>query len=605
MPETSDWTEVRLTRSLPAGMLKNVRALVRRSVPVRIVRRGDLLFATLPGDDGAAELKVAAPALPGASVDFRCDCGGAPDGLCIHAAAVILMALRQPGIVETRPPLAELLKPLDREQLERLITHLAGSDLGTLDRIEALLSSVPVGPTAPAAPPPLDVVRFKREFKAALAAACRRADKATECEGSEILIELFREWAQKCSPYLEAGRTAEPLTILEVMVEELLDDPMRLSGGDAVELIILCHDLGKLFAEIFLTDSSWEPDRDRWLQRLARWGAECENYHDESPFAIAEDAIAQGWDHPPVVEILAGKRFTSLTWHPPGSDEARTDWDAELADARVNVLRRQGRWNDCIRLATAEGRYVRVAEALLRLGRAAEAAETALRHLSDVEETLEISQLLEEQGESELALRVVFEAANSTKSVRYRNGALLTRARELSERLGRSDVAVETAVALVCSQETMRLADVIAARELAGDRWPDYRERVLAQLATETPWLDSEAAAILLLEGLTFEAKELAESHPTMPLAEQVADALLETDPEWVYQMARARFDEIRVSRCRSLHEEGARWLDRAGQAAHRLGAPDDWLPYLHELLQRHKSNATFQPHILHWLEQA
>ena len=91
-------------------------------------------------------------------------------------------------------------------------------------------------------------------------------------------------------------------------------------------------------------------EREQWALKLTQWQGEISDYGLDGVFDAAQDAILHGWDHPPLQRVLRGEITRQGAWE----DEA--PWFAdELALARLEVLERQGRYQEYLYLAEAEG----------------------------------------------------------------------------------------------------------------------------------------------------------------------------------------------------------------------------------------------------------
>ena len=103
-------------------------------------------------------------------------------------------------------------------------------------------------------------------------------------------------------------------------------------------------------------------------------------------------ATEQGWNYPPLMRILQGEITDKGAWE----DEAPSYADA-LAIARLNVLERQGRFQEYLYLAEAEGQTERYVTMLVRLGRVQEAVDYGLQYLGTTEEALALAKALRER----------------------------------------------------------------------------------------------------------------------------------------------------------------------------------------------------------------
>ena len=354
------------------------------------------------------------------------------------------------------------------------------------------------------------------------------------------------------------------------------------SDGDTGELF---PDLGALWTEAILTADLTPAEREGWAQRLADWAKDAGEYGIDEAFDAAEAAAIQGWDDPDLQRVLRGERT---------GDDNREEVDrwyaAELTRARLAVLARQGRHDEYLNLAAAEGQTTAYATMLVRLGRTAEAVTYGLAHLATTDEVLALAQALLEHGDTAGALRVA-EHGLTVQGYRTRLARWL---RDVATSAGETDRALAAARAAV--RESADLTDYQAAQELAGERWPAVRDDILAHLrrASTVPHAGVE---ILLAEGLIDEAIARADAAPyDYTLVEQVANAALPARPDWVLRVCRAQAERIMDEGKSKYYHHAAQWLTKARAAALATGRDAEWRAYMEVLLTRHGRKYSLVP---------
>ncbi|NJM07777.1 hypothetical protein HC891_18685 [Candidatus Gracilibacteria bacterium] len=93
-----------------------------------LILRGDRLSAEVQGSE-EHPYAVTAHFAVGAITSASCTCPYDWGGWCKHIVATLLAYVHAtPGQVEVRPPLPELLAPLSREQLLKLLLRLADAE---------------------------------------------------------------------------------------------------------------------------------------------------------------------------------------------------------------------------------------------------------------------------------------------------------------------------------------------------------------------------------------------------------------------------------------------------------------------------------------------
>ena len=81
-------------------------------------------------------------------------------------------------------------------------------------------------------------------------------------------------------------------------------------------------------------------------------------------------------------------------------------------------------------------------------------------------------------------------------------------------------------------------------------------------------------------------------------MVEQVADAAIQTHPEWVIRMGRQQAERIMDSGKSRYYHHAIAWLSRSRAAAIGAGRNDDWRQYVDSLLVRHSRKYSLVPRL-------
>ena len=201
-----------------------------------------------------------------------------------------------------------------------------------------------------------------------------------------------------------------------------------------------------------------------------------------------------------------------------------------------------------------------------------------------------MAKALHEQGQPEDALRV----GERGLSLEGRKNRLAGWVRDLAEGLGCRGLALKAAVAAFHADPG--LVPYRRVRELAGERWPEHRERLLAHLRQSTSYLPTGQVEVFLHENLIGDAIAAVEGKPVGALVAQVADAAIESHPDWVIETCRRPAEEI-MDEGRSKHyDEAVNWLAKARGAHLATGREEQWRAYLEELIARHGRKYKLRP---------
>jgi uncharacterized Zn finger protein len=196
---------------------------------------------------------------------------------------------------------------------------------------------------------------------------------------------------------------------------------------------------------------------------------------------------------------------------------------------------------------------------------------------------LALAKVLREQQELAAALRV----AERGLRAEGHKGALGAWLCDLAEGMGESGLALEAATVAFRAMPSMTAYQRV--QELAGERWSEMREDMLAHLRRSSTYAVSQAQVdIFLHEGLLDDAIAAVEEGASYDLLERVMDAVVEHRPAWVIENAREQAERIIEPGQSKYYHHAVNWLDRARKAYLAAGREADWLAYLAEIRGRH-----------------
>ena len=548
-----------------------------------LVQRGNVLQAQVEGSQ-YEPYRVRITFDEGGITSANCSCPYDWGGWCKHIVATLLACLEAPDEIELRPPLDELLADLNREELQNLLLHMASRDPYVADEIEsqiALLRSAPADSQATeavAAPPrrtPVDPQPVRRQVTAILHSLDYMRPSEAYWQVSSV-VDQIRQLLNQVQGFIEARDGRNALVLLEAITDEYVEGWIYLddSDGYAGEFF---GELGRVWTEACLVADLSPSERELWAHKLTRWQGEISDYGLDDVFDAAQAAVLQGWDYPPLQRVLRGE-ITKL-----GAWEDEAPWFAdELALARLMVLERQGRHQEYLYLAEAEGQMEQYVLMLARLGRVQEAVDEGLRALYEPGQFLSLAKVLREQGELAAALRV----AEHGLTLEGSKGPLAAWLCDLADGMGEPERALKAAT--TAFRVTPSMAAYQRVQELAGQHWPELREELLAHLR-QVSFVHSEAQVdIFLHEGLLDDAIAAVEKGGSYDLIERVMDAVIEHRPDWVIQAARHEAERIIEAGQSQYYHHAVNWLDRARAAYRAAGREAEWQAYLSEIRSSH-----------------
>jgi uncharacterized Zn finger protein len=557
----------------------------RRGSVDPVIRRGEELRAEVAGS-GFAPYDVRVVFEAGGIAEAWCSCPYDWGGWCKHVVAALLRAVHEPGSVRELPALEEVLSGLDREQMAGVLLRLAEQDPRLADAIEGEVSllGAPSSGSAESPRAGADVGSIRHRVRSIIRGLRYMQPSEAYWHVGGIVDEV-RRVLDGARVSIEAGEGRHALLVLEAITDEYteawewLDD----SNGEVGDFF---HELGAAWTEALLSAELTRSEREVWSEKLEAWREELEMYAGGEAFDAALLAAERGWDHPPLARALAKPGGVT---EPTAAPEPDDDEDL-LSVARLNVLERQGRFGEYLRLAEHAGEVSRYALMLVRLGRTEEAVEYGLDNLGSAEETMAVAEALRERGELERALRI----GEHGLSLAGRKAGLAVWMRDVASGMGRPEQALRAA--LIAFREDLSLASYLRVQELANERWPEYRGELLDHLRRNESYYPAGPVEVFLHEGLIGDAIAAVEEAPADSLIGRVAEAAVESHPDWVIRACRPRAEEI-MDQGRSRHYcEAVDWLRKVKSAYRAAGRKNEWQTALEGLIARHQRKYKLRP---------
>jgi uncharacterized Zn finger protein len=392
------------------------------------------------------------------------------------------------------------------------------------------------------------------------------------------VVDQVRQVLGQVWDFIEAGDGRNALLLLEAITDEYVENWTYLDDSDGLASAFF-SDLGEAWTEAGLVAGDLTAEeRDRWAQTLTRWQARIGAYGIDDVFDAAQAAVLQGWDHPSLQAAMQGEITEGGAW------DVEAPWYAhELALARLQVLERQGRYQAYLNLARAEGQMGLHVLMLAHLGRIQEAVDEGLRVLNQPAQFLALAKVLREREKLDAALRVGARGLTAEG----RKGHLAPWLCDLADGMGKKDLALEAAT--IAFRELPSLAAYQRVQELAGARWPEMREDLLAHLRRTADIYDSQGQVdVFLHEGLLDDAITAVEKGASYDLLERVMHAVMDDRPRWVINAARHQAERIIEPGQSKYYHHAVEWLRRARRAYQVAGREADWRAYLSDIRDRH-----------------
>jgi uncharacterized Zn finger protein len=566
-----------------------------RGSVVSMIRRGEELRAEVAGSEFAPyDVRVVFDVA--GMVEAWCSCPYDWGGWCKHIVATLLCEIHEPESVRELPAIEEVLSGLDREELKGILLRLVDQDPRLADAIEGEVS-LPQGFSSgsqEASRVRVNVGSIRHRVHNAIRSLDRmRPSEAYWHVGG--VVEEVRRILEVARNFIEVGDADNALCMLEAITDEYTKAWEYLDDSDGY-VGDFFYELGETWTEAILSAELTRSERRSWREKLETWCEELEMYAGGEAFHPALLAAKQGWDHPTLTRVLG--RTGEVTADPGVEPEAASEQDehpnedyvGELIVVRLNVLQRQGRHEEYLRLAEHAGEVSRYAVMLVRLGRTEEAIEYGLEHLRAPEEALAVAEALCESEESEGALRI----GELGLTLAGRKAGLAAWLCDLASEMGRVEQALRAAVIVL--REDPTLTAYLQVQELSGERWSAYRDDLLDHLRRNQSYHPSGHVEVFLHEGLIRDAITAVEKRPVGALIGRVADAAVESHPDWVIDTCSRQAGEI-MDEGRSRHySEAIGWLKKVRAAYHAAGREGEWQRYLEGLIARHGRKYKLRP---------
>jgi uncharacterized Zn finger protein len=573
-------SEAAILRYASAETFRAGRTCSQQGAVIAPVLYGTTLLAEVT-EDTASPVFVSCTFQADGSIEATCTCQNQWGGWCKHRVAVCLVLLNQPENVKERPALEHMLEDFSQEELRTLIVKLTGQiphlaeaiDQETITRQPMVPRSSSIAKTPAQVPhAQVDAKAVRREVRSTIHSLDRMRSSEAYWHVSEVVGEV-EEIAQRALDMLENGDGRAALAVLEAVTDEYVEEWENLddSDGYAGELF---RDLGKLWAEVLLSTNLSQEEREGWADMLTAWQGEIDDYGIDDAFDIAIAAALSGWSDEGAAV---------------GNEDTFFD-PQELANIKLRILERQGRFHDYLELARAAGQTEAYLTMLVRLDRAQEAFMYGQTHLAIPTEALTLARALCEHGEREESLQI----AEQGLSLAGRKAELAVWLRDQAEAMGRQELALKAAEQAFRSH--ISLENYRHVTRLAGEQWGTRKTALLEYVRTAQTYETQGKVDVFLSEGLIDDAIATVEPYASHTIIGQVVDVAIKERPGWAIQACKKQAESIMDRGKAQYYQAAANWLAKAHQAYRALDREEEWQAYFNEVLKIHGRKYTLVP---------
>ncbi|MEH2262995.1 SWIM zinc finger family protein [Nostoc sp.] len=569
-------TEFTIRRHANAKSFQRGEAYYEAGAVNAVTQRGHLLQAEVAGTE-ARPYHVNLSFDDSGLTSANCTCAYNFDGWCKHIVATMLVCARESENIEQRPTLEQLLDRLDLIQTQRLLQELVKEDpplIEAIDRHVGWMTNPMVEQTTIRLVRRLtiDPAPIRRQVRQIIRDAVRFFEEG--CEEDPIAEDLLSV-VQTAVDFSERGEGENAIAILEAITFTCVKnwDDIADYGAENDEIV---GELNQAWCEAILTAELTPEEKVDIQINLEAWQDEW-----NADFGLVMEALRQGWDYPPLLQVLQGNITERGAW-----EEDVPDYADDLALIRLKILEGQERYQEYLYLAEAEGQTQQYLTMLGRLGRVEEAIDAAQIQMNSMEEAFALAKTLSEQEALQQALDIAQSGLNLPGNCQYELGIWTS---DLAVELGNSEAALLAIKAAF--QVKPSLVDYERMAELAGENWETVKTDLLRIVRTSSGWgTESAKVDIFLHEGLIDDAIAIASelSSYDFELIHRVMNAAIPHNPSWVIANARRRAEKIMDAGKAEYYYYAVEWLKKARTAYLESGKKADWLSYRQNLMQTH-----------------
>jgi len=535
-------------------------------------QKGDLLTGKCEGNS-APFYQIQVQLDEGGIREASCTCPYDWGGYCKHIVALVLTHIHNPDAFNEQKNINELLGHLDKDGLVNLITKMVDKNPDLYSNLQTAIPAVSANsqPAQERSKRKTEVSKtvYKRQIRSILNSlqGYRPSEAYWMMGGMISQLDQIRDTAYE---FLEADDARGALVILTTLLTEV--------GGSFVEFDDSDGGLGGFFSELLLplveailsADLS-ESNRHKLFIELA---------------PVIEELSTYGIDY--LDAILAA---LNRGWSEEAPDEPEDYYYDEsiLTEAKLNVLERQNRVEEYLKLCLRFGEYRRYILKQIELGDCEKAKEIALITITQASDALVIAKALRDAGHLSDAL----ELAEKGLDLDGNKHALGTWLGPIEEAQGQIEKAIKAYQAAFTSAPSFTLFGIL--NKLSGARWGEIKP-ILMEILQASSQMDV-LVDVYLSEKEWDKAIDIAEKggNWNYSLIEKVADAVLPFRPDWVIQASRKQAEDLIARTQSKYYATAAYWLAKMKKAYISSDRKKEWISYLEDLKSTYSRRPALQ----------
>ena len=343
-----------------------------------------------------------------------CSCPYAEDfgETCKHIVAVLLTVLKNPKTLKAKEKLSDILKNLDKNNLIQLIETMVKTDssldLFVGDFIKEI-SKTTGKKSISTKKSKINSNKYKKE-------ALQIVHSLSALSSSEAywfvgdVVRDIQDLIKKAQPFLERGNGENAISILTGIAEGYVQGWTYLDGSNG-ETPNPFYDLDEGFAEALLVSEIPENIKKSLKKNIEEWIPELEDYGVDDAFSVTLLALKEGWSDENIVKALKGELKAKSKIKVKGEKKddfffCREPANRILSKIRLNILKREKKFDEYMNLALAEGLVTQYLLMKIERGNIKEAVSKGKKIITQSEETHEVSKKLKEVKAFKEALEI-------------------------------------------------------------------------------------------------------------------------------------------------------------------------------------------------------
>ena len=535
-------------------------------------RQGDLLTGKCEGSS-APFYQIHVQLDEGGIQEASCTCPYDWGGYCKHIIALVLTYIHNPDAFIEQKNIEELLGQLDKGDLVHLITKMVDKNPDLYSWLQTAIPAV----SAQSQPAQqrnkrkteVSKTTYKRQIQSILHSlqGYRMSEAYWMMGGMVDQLDHIRDTAYD---FLEADDAQGALVILTTLLTEVSGSYEQFDDSDG-ELGGFFSELALPLVEAILSAHLSKTERRNLFNELEPVVKELSVYGIDDLDVILV-ALNLGWSD----EMLA--------------EQEDYDYDESiLTEAKLNILERQNRVEEYLKLCLEVGEYRRYILKQIEVGDFEKAKEVAWKTLTQASDALVIAKALRDAGHLPDALRLAEKGLDLDGS-KHALGAWLG---PIEETQGRIDKAIQAYQAAFTSLPSLELYNIL--KKLSGTNWENLRP-ILMQILQVSHHTDV-LAEVYLSEEEWDKAISIADKAGewNYSLIQKVVDAVLPFRPDWVIQASRKQAEGLIAKTQSKYYSIAVRWLAKMKQAYLASGRNEEWSSYLDELKNTYSRRPALQ----------